>query len=371
MDGQEPGYSIAEVAAAIGAEAVGRTDLRVRGVSEPASAGPNELALAMDRRYAEGLAEGQARAAVLWPGADWQGLGLEAAIFAPLPKHALAAVTGLFEPGPEVPEGIDPSAVIAPDAEIGPGARIGPLVVIGPGVRIGAGAVIGAHVSIGAGSRIGPEARLGAGVRIGPRVRIGARFRAQPGAVIGSDGFSYAQREEGAIEAVRRSLGAETAARLGPWARVASLGSVVIGDDVEIGANSCIDRGTVADTVIGSGTKIDNLVQIGHNCRIGRDCLICGMSGLSGSAVLGDRVVLGGMCGVADHVRIGDNVMAGGATRIHAYVAPGKVIVGNPMMPLETWVRTQRLIRRLPRMAEELAELRRRLAELSQEADSG
>lgn len=352
-------HSIAEIAAALGAEAAGDTGLRVTGAAEPAAAGPETLALAMDPRYAEGLARGRALAAVVWPGADWQAMGLRAAIFAPRSRLAMAGLTRLMDPGPGIEPGLHPLAAIDPAARLGAGAAVGPFAVIGPGVVIGAGARIGPHVVIGAGARIGQDALIHAGARIGARVTIGDRFTCQPGAVIGADGFSFVTPEESGIEEIRRTLGQRDEIRAQRWERIHSLGAVSIGDDVEIGANSTIDRGTIRDTSIGSGTKLDNLVQVGHNVVIGRDCLICGQVGIAGSARIGDRVVLGGQCGVNDNIFVGDDVIAGGATKIFTNAPAGRVLLGYPAVRMETHVEMQKALRRLPRLAATVAALKK------------
>ncbi len=168
---------------------------------------------------------------------------------------------------------------------------------IGAGTEIGPGARIASHVSIAEGCRIGADALILQGARIGPRVTIGARFICQPGAVIGGDGFSFVTPEKSGVEAVRETLGSRESAAAQSWTRIHSLGSVRIGDDVEVGANACIDRGTIRDTEVGSGSKLDNLVHLGHNVIVGRDCLLCGQVGIAGSARIGDRVVLGGNAG--------------------------------------------------------------------------
>ena len=214
----------------------------------------------------------------------------------------------------------------------------------------GAASVAAAQASIGAGAVIGADALILEGVRIGHDVRIGDRFIAQPNAVIGGDGFSFVTPEPGAVEAVRRSLGDTGGATQSAYARIHSLGAVAIGDDVEVGANACIDRGTVADTVIGRGTKIDNLVQVGHNVRVGEDCLLCGQTGIAGSTRLGNRVVLGGQVGVTDHLTIGDDVIAGAGTLLRTNQAKGRVMLGNPAMPMAASVESYKALRRLPRL---------------------
>lgn len=348
-------FRLDEIAAAIGARLEGRGDLTIRGAAEPADAGPDDLALAADPRYAGGLARGRARAALLWEGADWQAMGLEAALVVARPRYAMAALSRRLDPGPGVAPGIHPAAIVDPSASIGAGAAIGPFAVIGAGAVLGPRAQIGPHATIGPGARIGADVLLHAGVRIAARVTIGDRFIAQPNAVVGGDGFSFVTPERSRVEAARATLSETAEAPPQAWARIHSLGGVRIGDDVELGALSAIDRGTIRDTVVGSGTKIDNLVQIGHNCVIGRDCMFCGNVGISGSVTIGDRVVLGGKVGVGDHLLVGDDVVAGGGTRIRTNVPKGRVILGDPAVKMETQIAITKALRRLPRFMERLA----------------
>jgi len=352
-------HRIEDIAQALGAEAEGDLALEVSGAAEPQAAGPDQLALAMDPRYADGIARGQARAAVLWPGADWRAMGLKAAIFAPRGRLAMAGLTRLMDPGPDLASGIHPMAVVDASARIGEGAAIGPFVTIGRGVEIGPGARIASHVSIAEGARIGADALILQGARIGARVTIGARFICQPGAVIGSDGFSFVTPEKSGVEEIRETLGSRAEIRDQSWTRIHSLGAVTIGDDVEIGANTCIDRGTIRDTTIGSGTKLDNLVHIGHNVQVGRDCLLCGQVGVAGSARIGDRVVLAGQVGVNDNIFVGDDVIAGGATKIFTNAPAGRVLLGYPAVKMETHVEMQKALRRLPRLAARVAAMGR------------
>lgn len=353
--------TIGEIARALGAESAGDLSLAIRGAAEPAQAGAEDLALAMDPKYAAGLAQGRARAAMLWPGADWQAMGLQAAIFAPRGRLAMAGLSRLFDPGPVLPHGIHPTAVIDPSSRIGEGAAIGPFVVIGPGVEIGPRARIASHVSIAEGARIGADALILQGVRIGPRLTIGDRFIAHPNAVIGSDGFAFVTEKPSGVEEIRATLGERSELRDQSWHRIHSLGSVVIGDDVEVGANATVDRGTIRATEIGHGTKLDNLVHVGHNVRVGRDCLLCGQVGIAGSSRIGDRVVLGGQCGVSDNIFVGDDVIAGGATKIFTAVPKGRVILGSPAVKMQTHVEMQKALRRLPRLFTRVAGLEQRL----------
>jgi UDP-3-O-[3-hydroxymyristoyl] glucosamine N-acyltransferase len=350
-------HRIRDIAKALGAAAEGDLDLIVTGAAEPAAARKDQIALAMDPRYGEGIAQGAARAAVVWPGADWRAMGLVAAIFAPRGRLAMAGLTRLMDPGPDIAPGVHPMALVDPSARLGEGAAVGPFVVIGAGAVIGPRARIASHVSIAEGARIGAEALILQGARIGARVTIGDRFICQPGAVIGADGFSFVTPEKSGVEEIRETLGQRAAITGQSWTRIHSLGAVTIGDDVEIGANVCIDRGTIRDTVIGPGTKLDNLVHVGHNVQIGRDCLLCGQVGIAGSARIGDRVVMGGQCGVNDNIFVGDDVICGGATKIFTNAPAGRVLLGYPAVKMETHVELQKALRRLPRLALRVAAL--------------
>jgi UDP-3-O-[3-hydroxymyristoyl] glucosamine N-acyltransferase len=273
----------------------------------------------------------------------------------------MSGLTAMFDPGPEVAPGVHPSAVVDPSASVGPGAAIGPFVHIGPRARIGARARIASHVSIAEDVVLGDDALILQGARIGPRVRIGHRFICQPNAVIGGDGFSFVTPEKSAVEAVRESLGDAQGLRQQAYARIHSLGAVTIADDVEIGSHACIDRGTVADTIIGRGTKIDNLVQIGHNVRVGEDWLLCGQVGVAGSTVLGDRCVMGGQVGITDHLKIGNDVMAGAGTLLRTNQPDGRVMLGNPAMSMQASIDSYKALRRLPRVLRDIASLRKLL----------
>ena len=341
------------LARATGLTLLGDGNVRVRRPAEPADAKEDELALAMSPSYAEALRASPARAAVIWVGADLQDLGLVAALVAPRPRVALASITARFRHPPDVAPGIHPTAVIEAGAEIGEGTAIGTYSVIGAGARLGPGAVIGPHVTIGPGACLGAQALLHAGVRIGARCMIGARFMAQPNAVVGSDGFSFEPEDRDIRERIGEAAG--------EWLRIHSLAGVEIADDVEIGAGTSIDRGTIAPTRIGSGTKIDNQVQIAHNVRIGRDCLICAQVGIAGSTIIGDRVVIAGKVGIADHLSIGSDVMIGAGSLVAGNLAARAAYLGIPAIPRAQALRQMELVRRLPRLADQLAELRRKL----------
>ena len=276
----------------------------------------------------------------------------------------MSGLTGMMDPGPGYPAGIHPAAHVDPAAILGEGVSVGACAVIEAGAWIGAGTIIGPQCYVGADTRIGAGGMLHVGVRIMARVVIGERFIAQPGAVIGGDGFSFVTPEVSGVEKARASLGGEGGDKTQAWARIASLGGVTIGDDVEVGAGSTIDKGTIRDTQVGSGTKIDNLVQLGHNVVIGRDCLICSQAGVAGSTVVGDGVVLGGKVGLSDNIRVGDRAILGGATIALANVPAGRVMLGYPAMKMESHVEAYKALRRLPRLFREVADLKKAVSKV-------
>lgn len=355
-------HTVDAIARATGLSLLGDGAVVVRRPAEPADAAEDELAMAMSPGFEQALRASRARAAVVWEGADWQALGLSAALIAPRPRLAMAGITAQFRHPPDVAPGIHPTALVEPGAELDEGAAVGPFAFIAAGARIGPDAVIGAHASVGAGAVLGPQALLHAGVRIGARCVLGARFVAQPNAVIGADGFSF----EPAGRGIRESVGAmeQPGGAVKPhdgYLRIHSLAGVEIGDDVEIGAGTCIDRGTIAPTRIGSGSKIDNQVQIGHNVQVGRTCLICAQVGIAGSTVVGDRVVIGGKVGIPDHVKIGSDVMIAAGSLLAGNVPERSVYMGIPAIPRMEALRQMATLRRLPRLADQLAEIREKL----------
>lgn len=350
-------HRLSDLARALGLEGEGDLSRRVLRPAHPSEAGPDDLAVAMRPAYAETLAGGAARAAVLWPGADWRGLGLAAALFAPRPRFAMAGVTAAFAPPPEAvldaTAGVHPSAVVDPTARIDPTAAVGPLCVIGPGAAVGPGTRLGPMVSLGPGARVGARGLIHAGVRIGHGVALGDRAVIHANAVLGADGFSFVTPEPGAIEAARAG-GAPAPGLDGRQLRIHSLGGLEIGDDVEIGACATLDRGTLRATRVGDGTKIDNQVQVAHNVEIGRDCLLCAQVGVAGSTVIGDRVVLGGKAGIADNLTIGSDSVIAAGSGVGAKVPPGSVLMGVPAIPRAEFHRMFMAMRRLPRVLERL-----------------
>lgn len=342
--------TLRDLAASLGAEVLGDASLLVDRLAEPLEARAGDLALAMAPKFAANLKASAARAAVVWAGANLNELGLDGAIVAPRGRLAMAGLTQAMDDDPAFSgePTIHPSAVIDATATIGDGAQIAPFVVIGAAVRIGPNARIASHVSIGREAVIGANATLHAGVKIGARVRIGDGFIAQAGAAIGGDGFSFTTDGPSNVErAVRARPGTPLDPINGTWHRIHSLGSVEIGNNVEIGANSTVDAGTIRATRIGNGVKIDNLVQVGHNVILGDDCLLCAHAAVAGSTVLGPRVILGGKSGVADNLILGRDVVVGGGAVVLGNVADGTFVSGHPAQPTHEHRAGVKALRRL------------------------
>jgi UDP-3-O-[3-hydroxymyristoyl] glucosamine N-acyltransferase len=346
-----------DIAAALSAPLEGDGSIEIAGIADPAHASGSELALAMTRESVPALSHTKARAVVVAAKPAVAVDRFDAVIKVERPRETLAVLTRLFDRPVHRGSGIHPSAVVAPDAQVDDGASIGPLSVIGPRARVGAGTAILANVTVGADVVIGRDCLIHPGARIGDRVVIGDRVILQHNVSLGADGFSYAGPAPG-----ERSSGNE----LKSLTRINSLGTVILGDDVEVGANSAIDRATLAATRIGRNTKIDNLVQIGHNVSIGENCLICGMTGISGSVHIGDRVILAGAVGVADHVTIASDAMIAAGSKLFSDVPAKGEMYGYPAVPRKRAFEQIKYLARARALFTEFGELKKRIAALEQ-----
>lgn len=319
----------------------------IRGIASLQSAGEGDLSFLGNRKYRKDVAA--SHASVLLLPKDYEGSPRAGQLFLKVdnPSFALALICRDIESllFPRPAPGIHPSAVVDPSASISEGASIGPLCVIGPDARIGA-AVLETQVTVGREASIGDGSLLRAGVRVGPHSEIGPDNRLLPGCVIGSDGYGYEYID-------------------GAHQRVPQVGRVVTGRGVDIGANTTIDRARFGATEIGDGTKIDNQVQIGHNVRIGRCCLIVAQVGISGSTILGDGVVVAGQAGLAGHLEIGSGVQIAGASGVIRSVPAGCKVRGNPAIDRLLHDRLVVLQRKLPDLFKRFDQLEKRLESAS------
>jgi UDP-3-O-[3-hydroxymyristoyl] glucosamine N-acyltransferase len=296
---------------------------------------------------------------------------ISGALLVDRPRLALVDLNRIFLPVPQRPPGIHATAVIHESATIDPSASIGPYVCIDANVHIGANTVLVSQITVQPDAAIGADCILHPGVRIGPRVCLGDRVIIQSNACIGSDGFSYATREESAPETVRAGKGLNTVSKPPRQHRIESLGTVILEDDVEVGAGTTIDLATLGKTLIKRGTKIDNLVQIGHNNTVGEHCLICSQVGIAGSSQVGDGAVLAGQVGIADHLKIGERSVLMAKAGVIQDVEPDSILFGYPSMPHRDALRAHAQIKRLGDMQRELRELRKELARLKAAGDDG
>lgn len=346
-----------ELAVLLGATLHGDGSLSVRRPMHPSEAGPDDLALAMQPELLGLLEQSAAKVALLATGTVPPQGSVDAWLEVGRPRAAMARVTQRFARPLDIAPGVHAMSVVEAGAEIGEGAAIGPFCHIAAGAKLGRNVRLQGNVTVGAGATLGDDVLVHSGVRIGADCRIGHRVILHFNASIGADGFSFVTAERGNVDAARDGGSVESAS--GHLLRIHSLGAVELGDDVEIGANACIDRGTVADTRIGAGSKVDDLVLVGHNVQIGRNTMLCGQVGLAGSTKIGDRCVLAGKVGVADHVVIGDDVVVAGSAGVAANIPSRSVFMGNPAMPRDTFYEQYRLTRKLKGLYADVATLKK------------
>ncbi len=319
--------TIAEIAALTGAEAPAGADLNrvIDGAATLEMAGPTDICFIDKSRYLDRVAASQAAACFCRPQHAEAIAGNTIALLSPDPHRGFVIALGALYPDATSPpsviaaSGVSPLAAVSPEAILEDGVTIEPFAVIGPKARIGAGTIIGASTIIGPGVSIGPNSSIGSLCSVLHAV-IGARAIFHPGVHIGQDGFGFVPGRRGHL-------------------KIPQIGKVAIGDDVEIGSGTCIDRGGIEDTRIGDGTKIDNSVHIAHNVTIGRHCLIAGQVGFAGSAVVGDFVAIGGQAGISDHIHVGAGAQIGAASAVLRDVPAGEKWAGAPAMPLQAWLR--------------------------------
>jgi UDP-3-O-[3-hydroxymyristoyl] glucosamine N-acyltransferase len=328
-----PRLTLREITGRLGGEAVGEPAEPIAGVASIEDAGPEHITFLVNPKYRGRLAATRAGAVIVGP-KDRDATRLPRIVAAD-PYAYYARTVALFHPARPVAAGIHPGAFVDPAARVGAGAHVG------PGAVVSAGAWVGERASIGAGSFVGEGTRIGEDTILHPRVTVyrdclvGARCIVHAGVVIGADGFGMAPED-------------------GRWVKIPQIGRAVIGDDVEIGANTTIDRGALGDTVIEEGVKLDNQIQVAHNCRIGAHTVIAGCTGIAGSTVIGRHCLIGGGAGIVGHLTICDGVTISGMTLVTKSITePGVYTSGSPLMPHAEWLRNAAHLRHLDRIARE------------------
>ena len=330
-----PGRSLADLAAHFGLELRGDPTTRIAAVGTLEGAGPTQLAFLANPLYRRQLADTRAGAVVLRE-AD-AGACPVPCLLAAEPYVAFAKLAALFEPAAVRSPGVHPSAVVDPSATVARGAGIGPLAWIGPRARIGDGAWIGPGCTVGEDCEVGEGSELIARVSLVLRVRLGKRVRVHPGAVLGADGFGLAMDA-------------------GRWIKVPQLGGVVVGDDCEIGANTCIDRGAIDDTVLEEDVRLDNQIQVGHNVHIGAHTAMAGCVAIAGSTRIGRYCLIGGGAGMVGHITVCDRVMVTAMSLVtHSITEPGEYSSGTALQRNRDWRRNAARFKQLDRLARKIA----------------
>ena len=340
--------TLAELAKMVDGVVRGDASIRIKGVGGIEDAGPDQITWIAHEKYLGALSASRAGAVVV---SRHFGETPMPAILCEDPAFAVAKVLARFAPPvPQPALGVHPTAVVAESARLGRDVRLGPHVVVGAGARIGDRSVLHAGVYVGDASTLGSDCVLWPGVVVRERCTLGNRVTLHPNVTVGADGFGYHFRESG-------------------HHKIPQTGTVEIGDDVEVGASSCIDRAKFGVTRIGAGTKIDNLVQIAHNVQIGAHCVIVAQCGIAGSTRLGQLVVLGGQVGVRDHLTLGDGLRAAACCCISKDFPAATVVNGIPAVENHQYLREQVQVRRLPELSAAVKELSKRVERLESAAD--
>lgn len=340
---------LGEVAQNLGAELRGNAELEITGVAGIEEAGPTEITFVANPRYTALTHTTHAAAVIVEPG--FQELPV-ATLRIRNPYNAFSRALALFYQPPSYPAGIHPTAVIDSSATIGPDTHIGAYVVVGPKVRVGAHSTLLPHVVLYPGVQTGEHFFAHAHSVVRENCILGNHVTLENGVIIGGDGFGFSKNVEG------------------QWEKIPQSGPVRIGDRVDVQSNACIDRATVGETRIGDGTKVDNLVQIGHGCHVGQNTLLCAQTGLAGSSMVGSNVILAGQVGIAGHCTVGDGVILTAQSAVSHDVPPGKMISGSPGFDNRTWLRAVTVFQRLPELLKRLDRLEKKVAASASADDS-
>ncbi|MCP4229031.1 MAG: UDP-3-O-(3-hydroxymyristoyl)glucosamine N-acyltransferase [bacterium] len=337
-----PEYKLDELADLLNAGLDGDGEVVVRGVNGINEAGPDDLTFVHNPKYAGAIATTRAAAIILDEETDSAG---KPALRTDQPYLAFATALKVFAPDQNLPKTVSEQASVSPEAELGEGVGVGPFAVIEKGAIIGARTTVGAGSYIGTGVTVGDDCVIYPNVTVREYCSLGDRVILQPGVVVGGDGFGFAPTPDGIH-------------------KVPQIGAVTIADDVEIQANACIDRGTVIDTVIEQSVKVDNLVQLAHNVRIGENTMIASQTGIAGSTVIGKRCIFGGQVGLVGHINVDDDVTFGAQAGVIKDMKGPEVYWGTPARPLKKIKRTEAYVNQLEKLVKRVKELEKKVAEL-------
>ena len=329
-------FSVEEISQIVGGMLTKVEDAKIQMIAPPLLCDEHMLALALSEEEIGNVAKSKAKAVLVPLGVNIEGV---TTIEVERPRLAMMKLLTLFYEEPRVNDGYHPSAVIHPEAQVAESASIGANVVISKGAVVGENTKILPNSYIGNDAKIGANCFFHAGVNIGDRVVIGDHCILHHGVSLGADGFSFVTENPDNIEQARKDGEIKMENKEQKIFKIPSLGSVVIGNNVEIGANTTIDRGTIENTMIGDDTKIDDLVMIGHNCRIGKGCMIVSQVGIAGSCVIGDRVVIAGQAGLADHISIGSDSIVAAAAGVSKSFPEKSIVVGTPAVPRKEFIK--------------------------------
>ncbi len=339
----------------------------IKKIAPPKLADSNTLALALSEEEIENLYSTEAKAALVPLGVSFEGM---TTIEVERPRLAMMKLIHLFYMPPDAPLGIHPSAVIHQEAKLGKNVSIGANVTISRGVEIGDNTKILPNVYVGRNTKIGQNCFFHAGVNIGDDIQIGNNVILQHGVSIGGDGFSFVTETPNSIETAKQEGSIQGDYNQQKIYKIPSIGSVIIEDDVEIGANATVDRGTIENTVIKKGTKIDNLVMVSHNCKVGENCMIVSQVGIAGSCNIGDRVVLAGQAGLADHISIGNDSIIMAQAGVTKNFGPKSIIVGSPAIPRKEFIKQLKYAKEMEELIKQFKKYKERLDEYLGNSDS-
>lgn len=360
-------YSLDQINEIIGGILNKVEDPSISKIAPPKLSDENTLALALSEEEIKNLGECSAKAALVPLGVSLEHI---TTIEVERPRLAMMKLIHLFYTPPDAYNGVHPTATVHPEAKLGKNVSIGPNVVIGRGVEIADNTKLLANCYVGKFTTIGSNCLFHAGVNIGDNIVIKNNVTIHHGVSIGADGFSFVTETPNAVETAQNEGEIKGEFKQQVIHKIPSIGSVIINDDVEIGANATIDRGTIENTVIGKGTKIDNLVMISHNCNVGENCMFISQVGIAGSCNIGDRVVLAGQVGVADHIKVGDDSILMAQSGVTKSLPNKSIVFGSPAIPRKEYAKQMKYIKEMETIVKEFKKYKKQIEEMTQSQEN-